>query len=192
MDENKLKSRLESLLFVSGKPVKFNKLAGILKIDKKSDVINYLNIINNGYKEGGKGFRIVLKSDSAQLASAPENAGYVQKLVTSELQAELSKAALETLSIITYRGPIARSEIEMIRGVNCIYILRSLLVRGLITKKSSDQDARLSVYEVSMDFLKHLGVSNVQELPDYKDLHQKIKLEEQNIEEKIQEKITEE
>lgn len=191
MDENKFKSRLESLLFVSGKPVKFIKLAGILKIEKKSKVVDLLNIINDEYKESSRGLRIVLKSDSAQLVSAPENAGYVQKLVTSELQAELSKAALETLSIITYRGPIARSEMEMIRGVNCIYILRSLLIRGLITKKSSSQDARLSVYEVSMDFLKHLGVSNVKELPDYEDLHQKIKLQEQDSEEKIQEKIIE-
>lgn len=191
MDENKFKSRLESLLFVSGKPVKFNKLAGILKIEKKSKVVDLLNIINDEYKESSRGLRVVFKSDSAQLVSAPENAGYVQKLVTSELQAELSKAALETLSIITYRGPIARSEMEMIRGVNCIYILRSLLIRGLITKKSSSRDARLSVYEVSMDFLKHLGVSNVKELPDYEDLHRKIELQEQDTEEKIQEKIIE-
>lgn len=184
MDKNNLKSRLESLLFVSGKPVGYKKLAGILKIEKTQEVADLLNELNAEYQSNQRGFRIVFKSDSAQLASAPENADSVQKLVTSELQDELSKAALETLAIIAYRGPISRSEIEMIRGVNCIYILRSLLIRGLITKKSSQEDLRLSVYEASMDLLKHLGLSSVKDMPNYEQLSEQIKFEAPQEEEK--------
>ncbi len=184
MDKNNLKSRLESLLFVSGKPIGYKKLAGILKIEKTQEVADLLNELNAEYQSNQRGFRIVFKSDSAQLASAPENADSVQKLVTSELQDDLSKAALETLAIIAYRGPISRSEIEMIRGVNCIYILRSLLIRGLITKKSSQEDLRLSVYEASMDLLKHLGLSSVKDMPNYDQLREQIKFEAPQEEEK--------
>lgn len=184
MDKNNLKSKLESLLFVSGKPIGYKKLAGILKIEKTQEVADLLNELNAEYQSNQRGFRIVFKSDSVQLASAPENAESVQKLVTSELQDELSKAALETLAIIAYRGPISRSEIEMIRGVNCIYILRSLLIRGLITKKSSQEDLRLSVYEASMDLLKHLGLSSVKDMPNYEQLSEQIKFEAPQEEEK--------
>lgn len=191
MEEKILKSRLESLLFVAGKPVKFKKLATVLNMNDKGSMIELINSLNDNYQEGSRGIRIILKSDSAQMVSAPENAAIVQKLVTSELQEDLSKAALETLAIILYRGPISRAEIEVIRGVNCIYILRSLLIRGLITKKASEKDARMSVYEASLDLLKHLGVSSVKELPDYLELNQKIKFEEQKEQEKEQTKIEE-
>jgi len=189
MDEKALKSRLESLLFVSGKPVSFRKLKNILNIKKSKEIVGILNAINNEYQENSRGLRILLKSDSAQLVTAPENAGFVQKLVTSELQEDLSKAALETLSIIAYRGPISRSDIEMIRGVNCIYILRSLLIRGLISKRAAKNDARMSVYEVSLDLLKHLGASSVNELPNYDELHKQIRFEEKNKEGKVQEEL---
>ncbi|MFH2104774.1 MAG: SMC-Scp complex subunit ScpB, partial [Parcubacteria group bacterium] len=169
MSNKKLKSQIESLLFISGKPVKYKKLADVLSA-KTKEIKEAVDEIDSEYKEAERGFGIAIKRDSAQLVSAPENAGFVQKLVTRELQGELSKAALETLTIILYRGPITRAEMEMIRGVNCIYILRNLLLRGLINKKDSEKDARVSEYEVSFDFLKHLGVSKVQDLPNYEDL----------------------
>jgi len=177
MDNKNLKSNLESLIFVSGRPVAYKKLASILKVEKSTEIITILHELNSDYQTNNSGLRIIFKTDSAQLVSAPQNAQFVNKLVTSELQEDLSKAALETLAIISYRGPITRSEIEIIRGVNCIYILRSLLIRGLITKKASKEDARLSVYEISLDLLKYLGVSNVADLPDYKNLHEQIKYE---------------
>ena len=175
MPDNKLKSQIESLLFISGKPVKYKKLATILE-SKVKEIKEVIKELDNEYKEGGRGIGLVIKRDGVQLVSAPENAGFVQKLVTQELQGELSKAALETLTIILYRGPITRAEMEMIRGVNCIYILRNLLLRGLVNKKESKQDARVSEYEVSFDFLKHLGVSKVKDLPNYENLKEKIEV----------------
>ena len=175
MSDSKLKSQIESLLFISGKPVKYQKLAKVLEV-KAKEVKEAINELNEEYKERERGLSMVIKRDSAQLVSAPVNAGFVQKLVTQELQGDLSKAALETLTIVLYRSPITRAEVEMIRGVNCIYILRNLLLRGLITKKDSKKDARVSVYEPSFDFLKHLGVSKVGDLPKYEELREKIEI----------------
>lgn len=175
MSDNNLKSQIESLLFISGKPVKYQKLAKVLEA-KAKEVKETINELNEEYQSQKRGISMVIKRDSAQLVSAPVNAGFVQKLVTQELQGELSKAALETLTIILYRGPITRAEIEMIRGVNCIYILRNLLLRGLVNKKESKKDARVSEYEASFDFLKHLGMSKVEELPKYEELKEKVEV----------------
>jgi len=194
MNNTELKSKIESLLFIAGKPLRYQKFKGVIDI-KIEQLKDLLEEMNKEYEEGGRGVRVLIKSDSAQLVSAPANAGFVQKLVMQELQGDISKAAIETLSIIAYRGPITRAEIEMIRGVNCIYILRNLLLRSLISKRDSKEDARVSVYEVSFDLLKHLGVSNVKDLPNYDKLHEKMEIgggetsgEGQEVEEKVDNK----
>jgi len=82
---------------------------------------------------------------------------------------------LETLTIIAYRGPVTRPEMEQIRGVNCSQILRNLLIKGLVEMEEKNKEP---YYSISVDFLKYLGVSNIQELPDYDKLHQHESLEE--------------
>ena len=79
---------------------------------------------------------------------------------------------METLSIIAYRGPIKRDELEQIRGVNCSIILRHLLIKGLIVEENKDKE----IYNVSLDFIRHLGVKDLNELPDYERLNQGIPL----------------
>lgn len=172
MTDNNLKSIIESLIFISGKPIKISKLARICKSNIDS-VTNIVYSLSNEYKKNNRGIRILIKKDSVQMVSAPENANWTRKLITDELTEDLSPASLETLAIIAYRGPISRASIEAIRGVNCVYILRSLLIRGLIDKKRSEKDARMSIYEVSFDFLKHLGIENVKDLPNYEELNRK-------------------
>jgi|SRR3989339_1879478 len=193
MENTELKSKIESLLFVAGKPLSYKKLQEVITI-KNDQLGELLGEMNQEYENNGRGLRILIKSDSAQLVSAPANAGFVQKLVMQELQGDISKAASETLAIIAYRSPITRTEIEMIRGVNCIYILRNLLLRGLISKKESPADSRVSIYEVSFDLLKHLGVARVEDLPDYHHLHQQLTVgekEKNGCEEEIEGKVTE-
>lgn len=170
---NNKKSILESLIFISGKPIKFKKLAQISGLNEL-EVKKLLNELSNEYTEQNRGIQLLFKNDLVQMVSHPKYSEFIKKLVTSELQEDLSQAALETLSIIAYRGPITRAEIEEIRGVNCIYILRNLLIRGLIEKTKSLDDARRAVYEVSFDFLRHLGIKSIKDLPNYNELHQKI------------------
>ncbi|HBR71403.1 MAG TPA: SMC-Scp complex subunit ScpB, partial [Candidatus Moranbacteria bacterium] len=157
MEKNKLKSVLESLLFVSGEPIKISKLAKIVEM-KKEEVVEAISEISKKYREDESGLMIVEKEDEAQLVSSEKNVEYVERLVKNELEGPLSTAALEVLSIIAYRGPISKPEIESIRGVNCSYTLRNLSIRGLIERGNNPKDARGYVYSVSFDFLKKLGI----------------------------------
>lgn len=176
MNEEKLKSILESLLFVSGEPIKISRLARISGVGK-NEIEESLDAIEKDYKEQNKGLRIVKKGDSVQLATNPENAEFVSQLVSGEMSSELSKSALETLSVAAYRGPVTRIQIEAIRGVNCSYVLRSLLMRGLVERKESS-DIRGYLYEISFDFLKYLGIQNPKEFPDWESLSRNEKVEE--------------
>jgi len=101
------------------------------------------------------------------LVSAPENSKYLERLITDDLQEDLTPASLEVLAIIAYKGPISRMEIEEIRGVNSSYTLRNLLIRGLIERRGHPQDSRAYVYEVSFNFLRKLGLKSIEELPEY-------------------------
>lgn len=176
MDIQRLKSILESLLFTSGEPIRIAKLVKICQVDKK-EIEEALTRIDRDGKERQWGFGIIRKDDAAQLGTAPENAAFVSQLVTGEMNDDLSRSALETLSIIAYRGPITRSQIEVIRGVNCSYTLRGLLVRGLVERKET-ADVRGFLYEISFDFLKNLGIQKVNELPDWENLSKNAKIEE--------------
>jgi len=109
-----------------------------------------------------------------RLSINPENTPYLNKLKKEVLEGDLSPAALETLSIIAYRGPISRAEINEIRGVDSSYILRQLFLRELIERFPSPQRQNIFLYQVSFKFLEHLGLTKVQDLPNYEELHQKI------------------
>jgi segregation and condensation protein B len=172
-----LKSILESLIFTSGKPIEIKKLIKFANTSE-GEVKKTLEELATEYKNQNRGLTLILQSGQAQMVSSPQFSEFVKKAIIDELQEDLSKAALETLTIIAYRSPITRAAIEAIRGVNCVYILRNLLIRGLITKAKSEKDARMSIYEVSFDFLRHLGVAKVQDLPDYEKLHKEEKFEE--------------
>lgn len=175
MDLEKLKSVIESLLFISGEPVKAQKLAKICGIPK-NEVEAALSELEKEY-QGNRGFRILSKENSYQLASNPENAQFVNQLVNGELNADLSKSSVETLAIVAYQGPITRAQIEAIRGVNSSYVLRNLLVRGLIERKET-ADIRGYIYGISFDFLKYLGIQKSSDLPDWEALSKNEKVSE--------------
>lgn len=166
MEQEKLQSAVESILFVSGEPVRKSKLAKILA-EKIEEVEKALIALGEKYSQPASGLMLLEKGDEVQLVSNPQNAHHVEQLVRNELQDSLSNAALEVVSIVAYRGPIAKSEIEAIRGVNCSYTLRNLLLRGLIERNDNPRDNRGYVYSVSFDFLKKLGVGDVKKLPQY-------------------------
>lgn len=176
MESQKLRSTIESLLFVSGEPMKLARIAKICEVSK-DDVATEIEALNNDYKNSERGLAVIKKDDLVQLATSASNAQFVSQLVSGELGSELSRSALEVISIIAYRGPITRSQIELIRGVNCSYVLRSLLVKGLVERKET-ADIRGYLYEISFDFLKSLGITGVQELPEWESLSKNEKMEE--------------
>ncbi|MCX6762108.1 MAG: SMC-Scp complex subunit ScpB [Candidatus Moranbacteria bacterium] len=171
MQPEKLKSIIESILFVSGEPMKLLRLAKVTDATE-AEVEEAVAKLNAEYAQG-RGLRIVQIKDTIQLVTNPDNAEFVAELVKSEIQENLSQAALEVLSIVAYRGPITRAEIEAIRGVNCSFTLRALLIRGLIDRIENIKDNRRYIYNISFDFLKKLGVESVEKLPDWEALNKK-------------------
>ncbi len=115
----------------------------------------------------GRGITVIEHDGKVMLGTAPEMSEFFETLRKEELQKELSKAALETLSVILYKQGVTRSDINFIRGVNSSYILRNLEVRGLVERVSHNSDGRTYVYKPSLELLAHLGVSSVADLPDF-------------------------
>lgn len=171
MDQNqeRLKSIVESILFVSGEPVSLAKIAKITEAPMP-EIENAVMVMQGEYAENSRGLVIIKKEDEVQLATNPDNAPILDQLVKSEIQENLSKAALEVLAIIAYRGPISRVEVEAIRGVNCSFTVRSLMMRGLLERIDNPKDSRGYLYKVSFDFLKKLGLDGIEKLPDYEAL----------------------
>lgn len=165
----KLKSQLESLLFISAKPMTASKLASLTKA-KEKEVKKAGDELVEEYKENKKGIQIIKNGSKYQMVSSPENSKLIQEFVNDETTGELSRPSLETLTIIAYRGPISKANLDRIRGVNCSLILRNLLLRGLVEVKENKETGD-SFYSVSFDFIRFLGVNDVTELPDYERLH---------------------
>lgn len=166
MEEKKLESIIESMLFVSGEPLKLGKLAKICQVESEA-IEAALEKISTRLNEAESGLSLFRNKDAVQLVTKPENVEFVEQLVKNELADSLSPAALEVVSIIAYRGPISKAEIEAIRGVNCSYTIRNLLIRGLITRSDNPRDSRGYIYEISFEFLKKMGIDDVKKLPEY-------------------------
>lgn len=161
-----LKSAIESILFISGEPFEVSRLAKIMK-NKPEAVREALTALEEEYAV--RGIRLSNLHDRWQFTTAPENAGVIEDLVKSEFSEELSKAALETLSVIAYKGPLTRAEIEYVRGVNSSFTIRNLMLRGLVERIDNPNDARSYLYRITLDFLHHLGLSKIEELPEWEE-----------------------
>jgi len=162
-----LKKQIESLLFISGKPLALKKISELVegKISVK-EIEKAINELIEDYNERVGGIKIIKSANQVQMATSGDNAEVVKNFIKDETTGELTKPSIETLTIIAYRGPIAKYELERIRGINCSLILRNLILRGLAEEKK-DNKKREIYYTVTLDFLKYLGVSRVEDLPDY-------------------------
>ncbi|MDP3052375.1 MAG: SMC-Scp complex subunit ScpB [bacterium] len=170
MDEqikNNLTAALESLLFIHGEPIDLKKIAELLEI-KKEDLEEVIGVFENKLKtDNSRGLALNRIGDQVQLATKPDFQKLGEKIIKEEIKENLTPAALETLSIVAYNGPMARSMVDYLRGVNSGYILRNLLVRGLVERHPDPERPYVFLYNVSFDFLKHLGLSKQEDLPEY-------------------------
>lgn len=175
---------MQSVLFYFGEPVSFKKLANIFDIDQKR-VEETIPELKEMTEKTGLG--IIIHNNKIQLVTNPEASLVIEKIRKDEVTKDLSKAALETLSIILYRDNVSRADIDFIRGVNSSFILRNLLVRGLVVRKSHPTDARTFVYTASHDLLGYLGVSNPKDLPDFERVQKMLEDKITGLEESSQE-----
>ena len=165
-----LSRQIEALLFFKGEPVNVPFLAKTLGVS--------VDEVSAGLKEleqalSGRGIILMQNGAEYMLGSAPQMGPTIESLLKEELGKDLGKAGLETLATVLYRGPILRSEINYLRGVNSNYILRSLLVRGLIEKV--DQGGRSTAYQPTFELLSYMGVSKVSDLPGYEETTKAVK-----------------
>ena len=156
--------QLEAILFFKGEPVKIKELANIFEKNEK-DIEKALVNLKEQLK--GRGICLMKKDDSVMLGTIPELSKLIENIRKAELSRDVGKAGLETLSIILYKSPIARSEIDYIRGVNSAFILRALMVRGLVERVHNPSDTRSFLYKPTFELLSFLGISNVEELPNF-------------------------
>lgn len=162
-----LESKIEALLFLYGEPVKIEKLAKELGV-KNSEVNDVINILSQKLANSqDRGLELVVFDGRVQLVTKSDLKPLTAKIVAEEMDTPLTPASLETLSIIAYLGPCSRALIDYIRGVNSTFILRSLMVRGLIERKPDPKRANAFLYQPSFDFLKHIGITRPEELPDF-------------------------
>ncbi len=165
-----LANQLESILFVASKPLSVKRMAKVLNCSDDA-IISELQTLFEKYAAANSGIVLLNNNDEWQMVSNPENRGVAENFVKAEISGELTRPQLETLTVVAYCGPITKPELDQLRGVNCALILRNLMIRGLV-KESDDSSELLPKYEVTMDFVRHLGLQTVQELPDFNELHQ--------------------
>ena len=161
-------SLVEALLFSRAEPWTLVELAKALNLggQETADAINELESLMQG-----RGIVLMRAGDAITLGTHPEAASILEKIYKEELSKGLSKPSIETLSIIMYGDEITRGKIDYIRGVNSGFILRSLLVRGLIERKVYPRDRKRFMYVPTVALLATLGAENVQSLPDYERIH---------------------
>jgi segregation and condensation protein B len=175
MNTNQYLSALESLLFVSGEPLSIKKIAEVFGVSD-DEVSRIIASLRHKYESEESGLSLVSLDGSVQLVTKKSNATLIESFAKSQMQESLSKPSLEVLSVVAYRGPISRGEIELIRGVNCSMTIRNLLLRGLIDREASFDERRGFIYTIALAFLKELGLASREELPEYATLSQDARL----------------
>lgn len=162
--ETPIETLLEAALFFRGGSMTIKELALDLNFTVEEIEIGLTSL---AMSLDGRGIRVVRERNTVALATAPEAHELIETMRRGELEGPLGKAGLETLAIIIYRGPLARSDIEYVRGVNCSSILRSLLIRGLIERTENATDKRSFLYQVTAELPAYFGVSTITSLPEY-------------------------
>lgn len=164
-----LKQKIESLLFISTHPLTLKKMSELTEAESAL-AEKILNDLRAEYKEKNGGIEIIRNGKEYQMATSPDCSKLIETYIRKEETGELTRPQLETLTVIVYRGPVTKAELDQIRGVNSSLILRNLMIRGLI-QSLEDKKTGIINYSVTMDFLRFLGVSEANALPDYERLN---------------------
>ena len=187
-DDAELRGILEALIFASDEPLTFKQVKELLAPDQQEEsdeardapgparrkrarltitrVKRATDALNEEYQESGRAFRIIEVSGGFAFQTTGEYGAWVGRLFAERSRRRLTQSALETLAIIAFRQPISKPAIESIRGVNAEYVVKSLLERNLISIVGrEDSPGRPLLYGTTKTFLKHFGLSSINDLP---------------------------
>lgn len=169
---------IEAILFWKGEPVSVKKLAEYAdcSVEEAKEALKSIKA------KPESGITLMENDGEAMLGTTPDAGKIIERLTKEELSKELTRAALETLSVVLYLAPVRRSQIDFVRGVNSQFSLRHLEIRGLVEKTQSDEDSRVHLYRPTFECLSYLGVRELSELPGFADTKSKLQALEENKE----------
>lgn len=170
MDSKEIKSIIEALLFTWGDPLSIEDISEVIELDKKK-IEEVLKEMVDDFNYNRRGIQIIRINDKFQLSTRPEHFEWIKKLCTPKVNKSLSSAALETLSIVAYKQPITKAEIELIRGVKCDKALHTLIEKNLVKELGRlDRVGKPIIYGTTDDFLKFFGLTSLDDLPTLDEL----------------------
>ena len=169
MTDQKIKSALESLLFVWGEPLEAKAAAELFDITP-AEMLRIMRELKAEYDERGGGIKIAEADKAFRLCTDPENDDYITRFVTPVKEKRLSQAALEVLAVIAYKQPVTKSEIDQIRGIRSDRVLEGLTRRGLVEERGrSAAIGRPILYGTTRQFLELFGFESLDGLPEIED-----------------------
>lgn len=157
---------VEAILFVTGDAVEKNELCRAMELTE-AELEETLDALESGYDFDRRGLRLLRFGAHVQLATRPDYAPYVEKLLQPVQKQSLSQAVMETLAVIAYRQPATKAEVEQVRGVKCDYSVQSLVTKGLIEEVGRKETlGRPILYGTTDAFLRHFCISSLADLPE--------------------------
>ena len=177
-----LETKIEAILFWKGEPVSIDKLIDLLKVSKDEIASAVIALTENLV---GRGIVLLVREGEITLGTNPELSDLMEGMQKEELNKDLSKSSLETLSIVLYKNGVSRAEIDYIRGVNSSFILRALSIRGLVEKTIDSRDNRRFIYKPTLELMSFMGIKSPQELPDYEDVSTSIETAAKDLTEEL-------
>lgn len=164
-DIREIKSIIEGLLFAWGDPLDIRDISTILDI-KEKELEQILKEMIDDFNYNRRGLRIIKFNNSYQIGTRPEHYEWISKLNQNKNKKNLSNASLETLSIIAYKQPIIKSDIEIIRGVRCDRALETLIEKNLVKEVGRlERTGRPILYGTTDEFLRYFGLESLEDLP---------------------------
>ncbi len=166
MEDKMYKSIIESILFTMGNSIEIEKIAAAIELDKKKTK-ELLDELAQEYEAENRGMRIIELEDAYQMCTNQNSYEYLIKIAKQPKKHVLTEVLLETLSIIAYKQPVTKAEIEKIRGVSCEHAVSKLVEYNLVAELGRlDAPGRPMLFGTTEDFLRSFGIHSIEELPE--------------------------
>ena len=171
-----LEKQIEAILFYTAEPTKLSFLAKTLEV-KIEEINEAIGLLSTSLEN--RGIKLINHNEEVSLVTSPELSPLIERIIKEERERDLGRAGIETLTIVAYKGPITKKEIEYIRGVNSQYAIRNVLLRGLIERGVSKADERMVVYTITSDTIRFLGLNKISDLPEFDEMNKQLDIPEE-------------
>ena len=165
------RQRLEAVLFLARQPLTTRRISQLAILEDGTEARVMIKALNEHYDQAGRSFHIKRVAGGFQLLTRPQFFDWINRIKKAPPMIRLSKSAQETLTVIAYRQPIIKADIETVRGISCGEMLRQLLEKGLVKIAGRSEDlGRPFLYATTRQFLTEFGFGSIEQLPQYENL----------------------